>query len=111
MSSSESAPEKCRGALYLPLRHKHRQAFARAAGFEKFRHRQLVAGLAAIAQNGDKLRRAFGQNDVAIEHHGVTREMRGFFRRYLDQISEMIADRALPVFIEGIGKPDRATVR
>src|SRR5205814_582804 len=70
-----------------------------------------MAGIAAIFQSRDKLRRAFRQNDFAAEDDGVAGKMDSFFRRNVDQVAEMIADRALAVFVERVGKPKRATVR
>src|SRR3981081_1046286 len=37
--------------------------------------------------------------------------MRGFFRGHLDQIAQMIADRALSIFIEGRRKPNCSAIR
>ena len=69
------------------LRHEHRQTFAGAAGFQELRHRQFMAAITAIFQRGDECRRAFRQNNVAIEHDRVAGEMRGFFRQNIDQLA------------------------
>ena len=96
---------------FLALRHEHRQAFAGAAGFQEFGHRQRMTIVAAIAQRLDQLRRAFGQNDVLFEHDRVAGKMRGFFFRDIDQVADMFADRALTVFIKRRRKPGRAAIR
>ena len=57
------------------LRHKHRETFARAAGFDEFAHRQLMAAVAAILQLCRELWRAFGQDNVVIENDGIARKM------------------------------------
>src|SRR5262245_36489648 len=55
------------------LRHKHGETFAGAAGFDEFAHWQRVTAVAALSQLRHELGRAFGQDDVAVDHHGVTR--------------------------------------
>jgi hypothetical protein len=93
------------------LRHKHGETFAGAAGFDEFGHRQLVAAVAALLQLRHELGRAFGQNDVAIDHHGVTRKVHRLFRCDIDQIGHVLPECALPVFIECIWKPKTTAVR
>src|SRR4029077_1085925 len=51
------------------------------------------------------------QNDVAIDHDGVTRKVRRFFRCDIDQISHVLPNCTLPVFIEGIWEPKPSAVR
>ncbi len=90
----------------VPLRHKHRQTFARAAGFQELRHRQFMAAVAAITQRGDEFRRAVGQNDVALEHNGIAGKVHRFFRHNIDQFLHVLADGALAVFVKGRRKPN-----
>jgi len=70
-----------------------------------------MTGVTTVLQRRDELRRAFGQNDIAIQDDGVTGKMDRFFLGHVDQISEMIANGALAVFIEGGGKPEGAAIR
>ena len=72
------------GSSLLSLRHKHGEAFAGAAGFDEFGHRQWVTAVAALLQLRHELGRAFGQNDFAIDHHGITREVHRLFRCDID---------------------------
>ena len=57
---------------FLPLRQEHGETLARAAGLDEFAHGQFMAAIAALVQSSHELRRAFGENDVAPDHHGVT---------------------------------------
>src|SRR4029077_14728264 len=66
--------------------------------------------IAPLLQRGDELRRALRQNNVAIEHDGVTAKVDRFFRFDIDQVSHMLADRPLAVIVECWGKPDRAAI-
>ena len=94
----------------LPLRHKHGEAFAGAACFDEFAHRQLVAIVAAVFQLGHELRRAFRQNDIAFNDYSVTRKVRRLVRNDIYQIGHVLPDCALAVFIEGIRKPKPTAV-
>ena len=70
-----------------------------------------MAAVAAILQLGHELGRAFGQNDIAVDHDGVTGKVRRFFRCDVDQISHVLSDCALPVLVERIWKPKRPAIR
>ena len=69
-----------------------------------------MADVAAVAEGRDQFRRAFGQNDVAIEHDGVAGKMDRFFFGHVNQVAEVFADRALAVFIERFWEPECATI-
>ena len=69
-----------------------------------------MAGVAALTQRRDQLRRALWQNDVAIEHDRVAGELGGFFRRHVDQVVQTIPDRALSVLIERRRKPNCSAI-
>src|SRR5712691_8394747 len=90
----------------LALRQKHRETFARAASFDEFAHRQFVAAIKTVTQRGHEFRRAFRQNDFALNDNGIARKMHRLFRQDIDQFGHMFADCALPVFIEGRGEPN-----
>src|SRR6266550_814699 len=109
--ASRTAWRSVPSSSLLSLRHEHGEAFAGATGFDEFGHRQRVTAVAALLQFRHELGRAFGQNDVAVDHHGVTRKVHRFFRCDIDQISHVLPDCALPVFIECIWKPKPTAVR
>ena len=92
------------------LRHKHGETFAGAPGLDEFAHWQCVTTVAALLQLRHELGRAFGQNDVAVDHHGVTRKVHCFFRSDIDQITHVLPDYALPVLIKRIWKPKPAAI-
>jgi hypothetical protein len=69
-----------------------------------------MAVVSALLQRGDQLWRAFRQNNVAIEDHGVAGKTSRFFLRHIDQIRHVVADGALSVFIKCIREPDRASI-
>jgi len=68
----------------FPLRQKHRETFARAAGFQKFAHRQFMTTVAALVEGSDEFRRAFRQNNIVLEHNRVAGKTSGFFGRDVD---------------------------
>ena len=70
-----------------------------------------MTAVAAIAQGGDKFGRAFGQNDVALNHDSVATKMHCLFRRDIDQIGDVFANCVLAVFVERGWKPKRAAIR
>src|SRR5439155_11156512 len=76
----------------LPLRHKHGETFAGAAGLDEFAHRQFVAAVTAFAQRGDEGGCAFRQNNVALEHDRVTGKMHRFLRQNVDKVGHMVAN-------------------
>ncbi len=65
-----------------------------------------MAVVAALSQRGGEFRRAFGQNNVVLEHNRVAGKTNRFFRGNIDQVSYMLADCPLAVFIECSRKPD-----
>jgi len=92
------------------LRHEHGETFASAAGFDEFGHRQLVTAVAALFQFRYEVWRSLGQNDVFLNYHSVTRKVRSLFRFDIDQIGDVLTDRALAVLIKGIWKPERTAI-
>jgi len=102
--------EEARALNLFALRHKHRQTFAGAAGLEEFAHRQGMTDVAAVVESRDQFGGAFGQNDVAAEHDGVAGKMDRFFFGHVNQIAQMLANRALAVFIECLREPERAAI-
>src|SRR5436309_14687439 len=65
----------------------------------------------ALLQLGHELRRALWQDDVALDHHSVTRKVRSLFRCDIDQIGQVLPNCALAIFVESVGEPKRAAVR
>src|SRR5213078_391302 len=57
---TDAAPLRPDHLAFFSLRHKHGEAFAGAAGFDEFAHRQFVAAVAAVLQRRDESRRACG---------------------------------------------------
>src|SRR2546421_6676682 len=70
-----------------------------------------MTAVATVVQRLNEVWRAFRQNDIAFEDDGVTGEMRCFFFHDVDQVGDVLPDRALAVFIEGLRKPECAAVR
>ena len=54
------------------LRHKHRETFVGATGFDEFGHWQRVTAVAALLQRRHEVGRACGQHDIVVDYYGVT---------------------------------------
>src|SRR6478672_11993059 len=70
--ASRTARRSVPSSSLLSLRHEHGETFAGAPGFDEFAHRQRVTAIAALLQLCHQPGRAFGQNDIAVDYHGVT---------------------------------------
>src|SRR4030095_4738597 len=53
------------------LRHKHGETFAGTTRFDEFAHGQFIASMAALLQCRHELRRAFGEDHVALNDDRV----------------------------------------
>src|ERR1700736_3215332 len=95
---------------FFALGQKQSQTFTGTAGFKEFGHGKLMTSVAAIAQGGDEFGRAFGYNDVALDHDGIATEVHRLVRYDVDQIGNVFANGVLTVFVEGSGKPKSRAV-
>src|SRR6266403_3505814 len=90
---------------------KERKTFAGAAGFNEFRHREIVRPEASFAQRRAKLRAILGQYDVLAQYNCVTSKVCRFLGGNLDQVRNMMADCPLGVFVERRRIPYRTAAR
>jgi hypothetical protein len=68
----------------FPLRQKHRETFARAAGLRNSLIGSSWQRVAALVQGSDEFRRAFRQNNIVLEHNRVAGKTNCLFWRNVD---------------------------